>query len=553
MPAISLYDGPMYRVLRNYLRDHYWPKSLSIAVLSAKYGLIGGISPIEIYNQRMTSERARELAVDVTSTLVDWGRSHSRVNFVLGKDYAETLEQDVLRRTFRSFEIVPGGIGMKQQYFKDTLREVGRRFLRPAIRELPRKTRPMYFLPDWDDFIDEHYDYENDQFSTPSRSERQEKHTIQLIRPNRMCDGVLVSLAQNLGSKGLLRRVEATSPESLAPKSVKNHFGLTDTQWAFGDCGAFSYVAEPEPTISVEQAVALYDLYDFDLGASVDHIPVAALPSKDGMIPQSEYKRRARLELTRTNAAKFIEEHTRRRARFTPIGVVQGLGPKSYANQVGEYGEMGYSHLALGGLVPRQDGEIEQIVTAVHRQLKHNNQDVWIHLLGVFRPKLQKAFREMGISSFDSATYFRKAWLRSDQNYLACDGTWYAAIRVPPSGDPRVLKRLQKSNVSHDKLARLEKAALTKLRQFGRRAISIEKVLAAVMDYDRLLARAEMTDDKLLEAYRNTLLARPWESCSCPLCRKLGIDILIFRGKNRNKSRGAHNTLMLYRMLGNVS
>ena len=64
------------------------------------------------------------------------------------------------------------------------------------------------------------------------------------------------------------------SEDSLAPRSVRDFYSLQDDQWAFGDCGAFSYVAEEAPTISVEQAVSLYDLYDFNLGASVDHIPV---------------------------------------------------------------------------------------------------------------------------------------------------------------------------------------------------------------------------------------------------------------------------------------
>ncbi|MCA9045230.1 MAG: hypothetical protein KDA69_12965 [Planctomycetaceae bacterium] len=550
LPAVSMYDGPMYRVLRNYLRDHHWPNSLSIAVLSAKYGLIGGISPIEFYNQRMTADRARELSGNVTETLLNWGLSHDRVDFVLGKDYAATIDEPVLRESYKSCEVVPGGIGLKQQQFRDLLYSASRQSPRRCDRELKRKTRPLYFLPDWDDFIDESYDYENDQFSSPTRADRREKHTIQLMRPSRMCDGVLVSLAQNLGTKGLLKRVEATDAESLHPKSVKSHFGLKENQWAFGDCGAFSYVAEPEPTISVEQAVALYDLYDFDLGASVDHIPVAALPSENGMVAQSDYSRRRRVSLTRGNAADFISEHSRRKARFVPIGVVQGLGAKSYANQIGDYLDMGYTHIALGGLVPRRDSDIEAIVQAVHKELKRHKRQPWVHLLGVFRPRLQELFRELGIASFDSATYFRKAWLRSDQNYLGRNGEWYAAIRVPPSGDPRVLKRLKQSNVSHSKIKRLEEASLCGLRDYARGAATLDDVLAVVMEYDRLLARAEDLDSRLLDSYRRTLLAKPWTSCHCSMCKKLGIDVLIFRGKNRNKSRGAHNTLMLYEMLG---
>lgn len=54
LPAINLYDGLFFRVLRSFLRDYHWPVlrdyhwpvPLSVAVLSAKYGIIGGLSHI---------------------------------------------------------------------------------------------------------------------------------------------------------------------------------------------------------------------------------------------------------------------------------------------------------------------------------------------------------------------------------------------------------------------------------------------------------------------------------------------------------------------------
>jgi hypothetical protein len=67
--------------------------------------------------------------------------------------------------------------------------------------------RPLYFLPDWDDFLAVDYDFERDAFSTKSRAERNEVHMIKLFQPQLLCDGVLVSLAQNLGTKGLLLKV----------------------------------------------------------------------------------------------------------------------------------------------------------------------------------------------------------------------------------------------------------------------------------------------------------------------------------------------------------
>ncbi len=369
------------------------------------------------------------------------------------------------------------------------------------------------------------------------------------MRPYQLCDGVLVSLAQHLGTKGLLKRVDRTSLASLAPRSVRKHFGLAEDQWAFGDCGAFTYVGEPAPTISVEQAVALYDFHEFDFGASVDHIPIAEIPNEHGRILLTSEERQGRVVLTRDNADRFFRVHRQRSAHFIPVGVIQGVYPDDYADQLGDYLDMGYRYLALGGLVPRSDGEIAEIVQAVYDGLKRVAMSPWIHLLGIFRPRLQGMFKAQGINSFDSASYFRKAWLRSSQNYLGSDGRWYAAIRVPPSHDPRTLMRLRYSGYNENQITRLEGQALQALRAYDRDELSADACLSAVLDYDRLLARADLMRANLVAAYRRTLMCKPWRQCRCPMCQSLGIDIVIFRGLNRNKRRGAHNTLMLYQQV----
>jgi hypothetical protein len=47
-------------------------------------------------------------------------------------------------------------------------------------------------------------------------------------------------------------------------------------------------------------------------------------------------------------------------------------------------------------------------------------------------------------------------------------------------------------------------------------------------------------------AYRELLAAEPWTECSCPICTKHGIEVAIFRGNNRNRRRGFHNTRQFY-------
>lgn len=548
LPALHLYDGPAFRVVRSFLRENRWPDSLSLAVLSAKFGLIGGLAQIAYYNRRMTPDRASALNASVTTSLQKLTADHSSVDLVMGKDYLGSIDLPTARVDGTRFRFASGAIGMKLNRLHTLLRQIPHQRRRPQ-HQLTKTSRPLYFLPDWDDFLDVDYNFKTDAFSSPARATRNEEHSIALMRPNRICDGVLVSLAQHLGSKGLLKRMGVMDSGTLAPRPVRSHFKLADDQWAFGDCGAFSYVDQEMPTVSVEQAVALYDLYEFDYGASVDHIPLAEIKHDGKKFKLTEQERRRRVRLTRRNAEAFMNHHRDSGATFVPVGVVQGLAPSDYAQQIGDYLDMGYTHLALGGLVPRGDAEVREIVRLVNDRISDMRRRPWIHLLGVYRPGLQADFKRFGVNSFDSATYFRKAWLRSGQNYLGTDKKWYAAIRVPPTRDGRTLIRLRESGLSDKAIQGLEQKALQALRRYDSRGISISDCLRALREYDSLLVRADVDWSDLDEEYRRTLEARPWRKCTCAMCKAVGIDVLIFRGLNRNKRRGAHNTMQLYHHL----
>lgn len=552
LPAVVRYDGPLYKVLHSYLRDKRWPDDLSISVLSAKHGLIGGLTQIDYYDQRMSRDRAIDLRDQATSTLLDWSKSHTKVDLILGKDYLPALNLDVIDKTNINIEIADGPIGIKLSKFRNILHDNISESRREAVNKNPN--RPLYFLPDWDDMLDSEFDFIQDKFSHPDKSQRKEIHVIEEMKPRKVCDGVLVSLAQIHGTKGLLKKFEANDIASLAPQSIKKKYGLTSGQLAFGDCGAFSYVNEPVPTVSVEQTAALYQLYGFDFGASVDHIPVPEIKVDGEKKLLTEYEKKKRINITRNNAAEFLEHHRSRKYSFIPVGVIQGTTPKNYINQLYEYIEMGYRYVAFGGLVPRGDRDIANILYELKKARKQIpssiNNNLWIHLFGIYRPKIQSVIREAGISSFDSATYFRKAWLRSDQNYLGIDDNWYAAIRVPPTSDPRTLKRLENSGFSIEKIKKLENRALNALHEYDKRNISINQTISAVMEYDSLLTRNSEFDFELIDRYTKTLESRIWEKCLCSVCTSIGIDTLIFRGSNRNKRRGAHNTYMLFSSVG---
>ena len=547
LPALDRYDGPAYRVVRKFLRDYQWPEDVSIAVLSAEYGLFGILKGIRHYDKRMDRATAKASASECSTILGKWATSHRSVHVSLGKDYMPAVQPGLETLGIKP-QVFSGGIGRKLHQIKTFLTDTSSPRRVDAYAE-GGTGRYSYFLPDWDDLLDPEFDFDGDSFSGASRSQRQDKHCCVLMHPNRMSDGVLVSLAQQATKKGPLRHLEGTEFSALSPPPLRKHFGLAHDQYLFGDCGAFSYVNEEVPTISVDQAVALYESYGFDFGASVDHIPVTAVKKNDERIRLPDGERQERVDITRENARLFIESANERKVGFIPVGTIQALSSEQYAQSVRDYYEFGYRHLAVGGLVPQRDKDIERIVKAVMQAAEELPERPWIHLFGIYRPKLQKLFRQLKVDSFDSASYFRKAWLRSDQNYLASDGQWYAALRVPMTSDGRTRSRLREMDLDPEELELQERRVLRLLSQYDDDQVNADEVLEAIVDYDSYLARSSETES-MRAKYKRTLEARPWRSCGCNFCESLGIHMLIFRGANRNKRRGAHNTLMLY---GNVS
>jgi hypothetical protein len=53
-------------------------------------------------------------------------------------------------------------------------------------------------------------------------------------------------------------------------------------------------------------------------------------------------------------------------------------------------------------------------------------------------------------------------------------------------------------------------------------------------------------DQDYLSEYERTLEAGPWTECDCRICDGYGIEVAIFRGNNRNRRRGFHNTRRFY-------
>jgi len=547
LPALELYDGVNFRVLRSFLNERGWPPGLCIKIISAKYGLIDATELIESYDQRMDHARACQMNREVLKKLVRFGKPSSAfVN--LGHDYLPAISR--IERLFRGrLVFADGGIGLKMAQMKEWLHGLPNKTASLSGQQHERSY--LYFFPDWDDYVHEPFIHETGDEPTSTAQQKLYAHEIYGAEDTPY-DGMLVSLAQIYTGKGALSRLD---PETANRDDLRRQMKIPSNLLLFGDCGAFSYAADNDPPFTPEKAARLYHRLGFDVGASVDHIPLAEIVVEDqkgDLVRQklSLDERRRRMRLTARNAERFLEARREHRYKFVPLGVIQGIDIKSFVRYVHHYIDMGYQHIALGGLVPRPDSEILSICcdvrAAIQTRTRWEKENVWLHLFGIMRPKIQSMFRLLGASSFDSASYLRKAWLRSDQNYLAPDGSrWYTAIRVPISSSKRMRESAEKYEISEDELREMEARCLKALSKFNGSGATHREVVASVNAYGPLLERRG-EDNHFIEKHEALLTARPWEKCRCAVCRAMRIDVAVFRGAGRNKRRGFHNTWVLY-------
>ena len=225
---------------------------------------------------------------------------------------------------------------------------------------------------------------------------------------------------------------------------------------------------------------------------------------------------------------------------------MQGETIPEYLEMFENFSLRGITHFGFGSLVRSPTTFIISLVDAIIQKIpKLRNPPEYIHFFGVARCQLLAKYKELetkGVTvSFDSASYLRKAWLTSassQSNYLTPDLSGYTAIRIPIS------KTRGKTNTDQE-YATVSRNCLTHLRQYDAGDITLDETLKSLVELNALTN----TPTKFLEYYRRTLADKPWLECSCPICRKHGIEVAIFRGNNRNRRRGFHNTFVFYDVL----
>ena len=441
------------------------------------------------------------------------------------KKYRKDFEPQAEQLSFLSDEELAA---MKKQKKKATKRELN--FYLPESEYAKNYTGHMkYFIPEWDDRVDPNYDFINDT-SKPGRDTYKDDVYAHEIYPTPNYDGILVSKVIVEGSKKKKALIEQMG--------IHDFIRFDNTRPVMGDCGAFDYVDEYLPPFETEEILDYYERLGFNIGVSIDHLIV-------GKYAQDPEERLRRYNLTRNNAEEFLKKHHEGNYSFLPSGIAQGWDPKSYKNAVAELIDMGYKHICLGGLVRTTTKDIIEILKEIKPLIPDY---LTVHLFGIARPDALKPFCQLGANAMDSASQLRRAWLGTGSNYHTSSGKMYAAIRIPPvdGHGVRVKKMVAEGRGTMEQFRKMETDALYALREYDKGQMTIDDTLDAVLTYDKYIGDGRDVHQTL---YRELLEDMPWKKCDCIICKSIGIETIIFRGNNRNRRRGFHNTYVFYKKL----
>ncbi len=396
-----------------------------------------------------------------------------------------------------------------------------------------------FYFPDSQDQIDPSFDFITEERSIYRVRQRDDHYAHEALRTPPF-DGLLVSKAIVDGLPGVTGKYTVAQRQRLYRVGIREFFRLDQEAGpridTLGDCGAFTYVRDEVPPYTPDEVIDFYDGCGFDLGISIDHVILGYDPAADSdPAHPNRIDWQRRQEITLQLAGEFRARARARKARFKPVGVAQGWSPASYATAVQALQRVGYTRIALGGMVPLKTPEILACLQAVNRVRHARTQ---LHLLGISRCENVDVFASNGVTSFDSTSAFRQSFKDDTDNFYALDRT-YTALRVPQvDGNLKLKARIRAGQIPQADALRLERHCLLSLRGYDRGTVRIETVLDALTDYDRFCDGARK--DRRAP-YQQTLEDRPWRSCRCGLCEAVGIEIALFRGAERNKRRGFHN------------
>ena len=398
-----------------------------------------------------------------------------------------------------------------------------------------------YFIPEWDDRVDPEYDFVQDRHSERHNKDPYSDFYMWEIfgLKNIPFDGVLVSRVKIEENKIKKQKIQEVG--------IHNFLRLPNNFQILGDCGAFGYINEHTPRYDPVEILDYYKDLGFNIGVTVDHL----------VVPKHADEKDFRMKITFENGLKGYQAWKERyKNDFQLLCAVQGWTVKDYLDMLKGYMKHGIMSFAIGGLARKPTLFITELISNMIMQIKDSNMiPNQMHFFGLARKSLFPYFQhleELGIEvTFDSASFLRRAWLSAQNNYMTLSGNGYSAIRIPQIGGKSGLRGKKKlsGNVDLTQSKILEQECLQKLRSFDKGETDVLSVLDSLEKYDKAIGQNRFPF--LKEHYLETLNSSPWKKCDCPICRSIGVEVIIFRGNNRNRRRGFHNIWIFYKIFKN--
>jgi hypothetical protein len=401
------------------------------------------------------------------------------------------------------------------------------------------------------DVVDPNYDFASDSFAPGRKAYWGDRYPHEMMNPAPY-DGVLVSRGI-VGDHRFPGKYSSAQSMRFRRVGARQFLRLEAPRFAsmpiFGDSGAFSYVQEEKPPYTPTELLEFYADAGFTHGCSLDHIIFDFDRETHGLVAGSDHARR-RFDITLENAREFLSLARDLGPSFSPIGVAQGWSPSSVAESAARLEKMGYTYIAIGGLVPLRAEDVHRCLHAVRGRLSW---DTRIHLLGFAKAEQIDDFARYAPTSFDSTSPLIRAFKDSKSNYYVETETgleYYAAVRIPQAiENPRFMRAVKVGSLDSDTLLRLERHALESVRGYDRGTVQLDTAVESVCEYGSLLAddpsagsrsRLKLAAEIRIATAR-TLKDRPWARCPCEICKQVSVEVVIFRSSNRNKRRGFHN------------
>lgn len=398
-----------------------------------------------------------------------------------------------------------------------------------------------FFFPDSQDFVNPAFDFVSERKNGCYVRQRDDRYAHELL--TRPYDGILISKAIVEGIPGHPSKTRYSEGQRyrLYREGAHDFFRLGQNYEVMGDSGAFSYIKERKPPYEVDDLIEFYVRTNVDQGVSLDHVVFGYRDKRSRERSSLPNDKEARVEMTLENADLFLKRS--KDLDFKPYGVAQGWDVESYLKSVTALQKMGYQYITLGGVVTLDSGQICRLLEVINTQLKHNTK---LHLLGVGRLELVEYLKSLNVFSIDTTTPLKQAFLNKTKNYRFGRKS-YSALRVPQSSDNQAVKRaILSGRLDQTQVKDLENKAMKALRDYDADMIGLDAVLERVLAYEGLLMGNR---EASYREYRRTLQDRPWNECQCPICKELGVEVLIYRGSERNKRRGFHNLHDFYKHL----